>query len=77
MQRGSSLTAQGAASPELEWMWEQPCAVELGRSCPVTWSRVGRASQVPGLAPEHLGVSGKRRLSLSPQYMTCLIFVPS
>lgn len=54
----------------------QPRAVELGRSCPVTRSRVGQASQAPGLAPEHFGVSGKRRLSLFPLYMTCLIFVP-
>lgn len=77
VQTSSSLTAQGAASPELEQVWEQPRAVELGRSCPVTRSCVGRASQVPGLAPEHCGVSGKRRLSLSPLYMTCLFLSPA
>lgn len=31
--------------------------MELSRSCPVSWGRVGRARQVPGLAPEHFGVS--------------------
>lgn len=65
----------GAASPQLQQAWESPCAMGLGRPCPVSWAVWVELAKYRGwLQSVWCRWEGQCHC---PTCMTCLVCVPS